>query len=185
MKTKLIILFALSTLSMMTFAQTKDTAQIQNAKNYMYKWKLGIDFKLPALSPEAIQIALVDFDPTEKFMQKFNMIYLTEKLKKAKDDEERTFQIIIGITVYWNNLFDVVKGSELYLLTPNPFILSSVANYSKPITKKWLVSKSFLLDNKPYCYIIPIELENGTNLDITLDTTNLISLTDIYNKIKK
>jgi len=37
MKTKLILLVALTTLSMMAVAQTKDTVRIQKAQNYMYK----------------------------------------------------------------------------------------------------------------------------------------------------
>jgi hypothetical protein len=185
MKTKLIILFALATLSMMIFAQTKDTAQLQKAQNYMYQWEVKIHFDLPALNPEAIQIGLLEFDPAEKFMQKFNMSYLTKQLEKAKNDTEKTLKINSSINVAWNRLFDVVKGSELYLLTKNVFVLSKVADYAKPKTKMWLVSKMFYLDGKPYCYVIPTELENGSKLQYTLDSTNLTSLTELFNKIKK
>jgi len=106
-------------------------------------------------------------------------------LKKAKNDTEKTLQINSGIKVTWDHLFDAVKGSELYLLTKNAFVLSNVADYAKPKTKMWLVSKMFYLDNKPYCYIIPLELENGTKLELTLNSTNLTSLTELYNRIKK
>ena len=185
MKTKLILLFALTTLSMMAVAQAKDTAQIQKAQNYMYKWEVKIKLDLPALNPEEIQIGILKSDPAEKFMQNFNMSYLTGLLKMAKNDTEKTVQINSGIKVVWNNLFTDVRRSELYLLKKDVFVLSTLADYSKPKTKIWLVSKMFYLDNKPYCYIIPIELENGSKLEFTLNSTNLTSLTDIYNKIKK
>jgi len=42
-----------------------------------------------------------------------------------------------------------------------------------------------MLDNKPYAYAVPLELENGSKLEITLNNANLISLTDLYEKLKK
>ena len=185
MKTKMIILLALTTLSMMAVAQTKDTAQIQQAQNYKYKWEIKIQLDLPALDPEEIQISMLKFDPAEKFKRNFNMSYLAGLLKTAKNDTEKTAQINSGIKVVWNNLFADVSRSKLYLLTKNVFVLSTLADYTKPKTKIWLVSKMFYLDNKPYCYIIPIELENGSKLEFTLNSKNLTSLTDLYNTIKK
>jgi len=185
MKTKLILLVALTTLSMMAVAQTKDTVQIQQAQNYMYKWEVKIRLDLPALNPEEIQIGMLKFDPAEKFMQNFNMSYLAGLLKMAKNDTEKTVQINSGIKVEWNNLFADVRRSELYLLKKDVFVLSTLADYTKPKTKIWLVSKMFYLNDKPYCYIIPMELENGSKLEFTLNTTNLTSLTDLYNKIRK
>ena len=184
MKTKLIILFALTTLSTMTFAQTKEIATIQKAQNYTYQWDVKIHFNLPELNPEAIQIGLLDFNPAEKFKQKFNLAYLTEQLKKTSDEKEKTLKTNVAIKVSWDRLFAGVRGSELYLLTKDVFVLSTVADNTKPKTKMWLVSKMFYLDSKPYCYIIPLELENGTKLEYTLNSTNLTSLTDMYHKIK-
>ena len=184
MKTKLIILFVLTTLSMMAISQIKETVPVQKPQNYTYQWNVKIHFNLPELNPEAIQIGLLDFDPAETFMQKFNMNYLTEQLKKANDEKEKTLKTNVAIKVSWDRLFAGVKGSELYLLTKDVFVLSTVADNTKPKAKKWLVSKMFYLDNKPYCYIIPLELENGTKLEYTLNSTNLTSLTDMYHKIK-
>ena len=185
MKTKLILLVALTTLSMMAVAQTKDTIRIQKAQNYMYKWEVKIRLDLQALNPEEIQIGMLKFDPAEKFMQNFNMSYLTGLLKMAKNDTEKTVQINSGIKVVWNNLFADVRRRELYLLKKNVFVLRTLADYTNPKTKIWLVSKMFYLNDKPYCYIIPMELENGSKLEFTLNTTNLTSLTDLYNKIRK
>ena len=185
MKTKLILLVALTTLSMMAVAQTKDTIRIQKAQNYMYKWEVKIRLDLQALNPEEIQIGMLKFDPAEKFMQNFNMSYLAGLLKMAKNDTEKTVQINSGIKVVWNNLFADVRRSELYLLKKDVFVLSTLADYTKPKTKIWLVSKMFYLNDKPYCYIIPMDLENGSKLEFTLNTTNLTSLTDLYNKIRK
>lgn len=183
MRTKMSILVVLTTLSLMTFAQTKDSTLANQV--YMHSWQASVKFDLPALDPEAIQVGLFEFDPIEKFTKNFDMTYLREQLKKAKDEKEKALYINSSIKVQWDNLFDIIKGSDLYLLTKNGFWLGTTSECSQPKTKKWFVSKLFLLDGKPYCYAVSLEIENGSKLEVTLDKTNLISLTDLYIKINK
>ena len=185
MKTKLIILSVMTFMSSMIFAQTKNDLTTKISTNYKTYWELNIKLDLPALDPEAIQIALLDFEPTEKFNLKFNMTYLEKQLKIAKDEKEKEMIINVECMVIWDLLFEKVKGSEMYLLTGQGTVLSRSANYSQPKMKIWLVSKEFMYNNKPYAYAIPLELENGSKLEITLNQSNLISLTDLYDKIKK
>jgi len=185
MKNKLVILIALTTMSFWTFAQIKDDSKIQNSSQYENYWEIQIKFNLPELNPEAIQICWLEFDPIEEFNKTLNLDYLTESLKKAKDENEKTLKINVLNKVTWDNLFNVVKGSEMYLLTNKGMILSSASDCKQPKNKKWLVTKVFNLDGKPYCYAIPFDLDNGSKLEVTLNKANLISLTDLYNKIKK
>jgi len=184
MKTKLIILVLLTSLSAITCTQKPDTTQTNPV--YKHEWQIKVNFNLPALEPEAIQVALVDFDPIAKFIKDFDITYLSEKLNKAKDEKEKASQINSSITVTWDlHIFDDVKGSDLYLLTKKEFFLTNVSNSAQQKKTKWLVSKYFNLDDKPYCYAIPLELENGSKLEVTVDSTNLISLKDLYSKMKK
>ena len=80
---------------------------------------------------------MLDFGRAEKFMQKFNMTYLTEQLKKTSDEKGKTLKTNIAVKVSWDHLFAGVKGSELYLLTKDVFVLSTVADNTKPKTKMW------------------------------------------------
>ena len=185
MKTKLIILSVMVFMSSLIFAQTKNELTTKISTNYKTYWELNIKFDLAALDPEAIQIALLDFDPTEKFNLKFNMNYLENQLKIAKDENEKEMKINVECMVIWDLLFNGVKGSEMYLLTGQGTVLSRAADYSQPRMKIWLVSKEFMFKNKPYAYAVPLELENGSKLEVTLNQENLISLTDLYDKIKK
>jgi hypothetical protein len=185
MKTKLIILSVMTFMSFALSAQTKNDSTNRISTNYKTHWSVKINFDLPALDPEAIQIAWLDFDPTVKFNSKFNTAYFGTQLRNAKDAKEKEMRIRIGCEVIWNLLFDVVKGSEMYLLTKQGNMLSVASDYSQPKIKKWLVSKEFMLDNKPYAYAVPIELENGSKLEITLNKSNLISLADLYEKLTK
>jgi hypothetical protein len=128
---------------------------------------------------------LLDFNPTEKFNLKFNTTYLEKQLKIAKDEKENELKINVQCMVIWDLLFDGVKGSEIYLLTGRGTVLSRAADYSQPKMKIWLVSKEFMFNNKPYAYAVPLEVENGSKIEVTFNQENLISLTDLYNKIKK
>ena len=181
MKTKLIILSVMTFMSSVIFAQTKNDSTNRSSTNYKTHWSVKINFNLPALDPEAIQIAWLDFDPTVKF----NAAHLGKQLRTAKDEKEKEMRIRIECEVIWNSLFEGVKGSEMYLLSRHANMLSLASDYSQPKIKKWLVSKEFMLDNKPYAYAVPLELENGSKLEITLNNANLISLTDLYEKLKK
>ena len=185
MKTRLIILTVLTAFSVITFAQTKTGTLTQGTSGQDFYWQIKVNFELTTLDPEAIQIGWIDADPTESFSQKFNMAYLTDKIKNAKDDKEKEMHINVEIDVTWNNLFSVVKGSDIYLLTKSGMTLAQSGTCAHLKTKKWLVSKVFYLDNKPYAYAIPFDIENGSKLEVTLDKSNLISLIDLYNKIKK
>ena len=182
MKNKLALFLALTTLSIVTFAQTKEeTATIQ----YENQWEIQIKLDMPELKPEAIQIAWLEFDPSEKFIKNFNFEILAENLKNAKDENEKTSYINSRQKSTWDKMFNVVKGDEIYLLTNNDLFLSSVSNCAQPKIKRWMVSKTFTIDDKYYCFAIPIDLENGTKLVVTMNKTNLISLTDLYNKLQK
>lgn len=169
----------------MIYAQNSDTINKKSLPTYAYKWELKINFHLPELNPEAIQIGLMQFDPSEKFMKDFDMKYLTEQLKNANDEKTKNMHINIQTVVTWDALFESVRGSELYLLSHNGTILSQAANYSNPKAKIWLVSKVFYLNEKPFAYAVPLNIENGATLEITLNNSNLISLIDLYKKIKK
>jgi len=185
MKTKLIILSVMTFMSSVIFAQTKNDSTNRISTNYKTHWSVKINFNLPALDPEAIQIAWLDFDPTVKFNSKLNATHLGTKLRAAKDEKEKEMRIRIECEVIWNSLFEGVKGSEMYLLSRHANMLSLASDYSQQKIKKWLVSKEFMLDNKPYAYAVPLELENGSKLEITLNNANLISLADLYEKLKK
>jgi hypothetical protein len=155
-----------------------------NQANSKYNWSVNLTFSLPDLNPEAIQWAVVDFDPIEKFIKDFNHGYLEKVLQNAKSENERNQQILVSIEVGWNFLFRGVEGNNVFLLTNKGSGFSQVSD-TKLAAKKWLVAKTFLIDGKPYCYAVPLNSENGANLQCRLDKTNMISLLDIFNdKIK-
>lgn len=184
MKTRIIIIIALTLLSSLTIGQTiKDTTD-QNKSSQDGTWEVDIKFDLPSLDPEAIQIGWFTYDPTYKFNFTFDNDYLNKQLKNAKDEKEKEISINAQIDYTWNNLFDIVKGSELYLLTKTGAMVKET-NCEQSKAYKWLVSKVFYIEDKPYAYIIPIKILNNSKQVVILNKDNLTSLMDLYKRIRK
>jgi hypothetical protein len=178
---KIILLFAL-------IAFTSICLKGQNTQSTtIYQWQVDISLKMPELTPEVIQYSIVDFNPLEKFIKEFNSDYLVTVLNAAKDEKEKKAQINISIEVGWDFLFYTVKGSDVFLLNNKGAIFSqsSVDSNTYKNAKKWLISKSFIIDGKPSCFAIPLNVDNGAKLKCVLNKSNMISLTEIYqNKIQ-
>jgi hypothetical protein len=183
-KTKIFILSAATFLALISCTQTKVDKKNDDQKNDDH-WEVKINFNLPKLNPQAIQVCTFDFEPTEKFIQTFNTDYYKEQMKKAKDENEKNKQTSAQIDVTWNFLFHEVTADNLYLLTNSQFYLAQSTNCKQPKTRVWLVSKMFYLSDKPYAYSMPLDVDKGAKLEVTLDSTNLTSLTDLYNKTKQ
>jgi hypothetical protein len=178
---KLVLLFSLVAFSSMCLKGQN------NQSSTIYQWEVEISFSLPKLTPEGIQYSVVDYNPIDTFIKDFNSEYLDNELKTAKDEKEKKCQINISIQVGWDHLFSTVKGSDVFLLTNKGATFSQLSDDSNTYhkVKKWLISKTFLIECKPYCFVIPLNTENGAKLKCELNKNNMISLTEIYqNKIQ-
>lgn len=51
--------------------------------------------------------------------------------------------------------------------------------------KRWVVSKTVQIDGKPACWCIPVEVETGKEVKVTLDKDNMFDLRAAYDKAMK
>lgn len=183
MKTKVLLILSII-ISSISYGQEKDS--LSNNKHNKH-WELAINLDLPKLNPEAIQICLFDFNPFEKYTKNFDLSYLNKVINEAKDENEKKIAKNSLISWEWDNLFKAVKGNDLSLLTRKGMILCQSSS-GECIQKKfsyWLVSKSFLIDEKPYCFAVSFDFNFGDSLKVTFDNSKLISLNDLFDKIQK
>ena len=148
------------------------------------EWKMTIIADIPTTDMHSIQFALLDFNPTETFVSEFSNEYLSEALKSAKNDEEKNVQITISTTVSWDFLFKKITADLLYQMNDkdtNYYGASEGSGTPHP-SNIWLTTKAFKIDGKPYCYAVPFVVSNGSNQTCKIDSTNLISLTEVYQK---
>lgn len=149
-------------------------------------WQMTIIADIPTTDRHAIQFAILEFNPTEAFVSEFSDEYLKEALKTAKTDEEKYVQITMATMVNWDILFKKVTADKLSLLNEKDTCYYSEAgsegimmSHSKNV---WLTSKAFTIDGKPYCYAVPFVISDGSHQTCKLDSTNLISLIEVYKK---
>jgi hypothetical protein len=147
-----------------------------------YEYRIKIITHIPATDRHSIQLAFLDFNPKEQFNKKFSTENLKETPKSAKTDEEKNVERTIFLMVNWDVMFKKVTGDNLFFMndkdtTGYGATRGMFAGHPKNI---WLTSKSFTINGKPYCYVIPFTVSNGSDLSCKLDSSNLISLNNLY-----
>jgi len=149
-------------------------------------WEMKIIADIPTTDRHAIQFAILEFNPTETFVSEFSDEYLKEALKTAKTDEEKDVQIKYATMVNWDMLFRKITADRLSLLNEKDTCYHSEVGSEGVVMShsenRWLTSKAFTIDGKPFCYAVPIVVSDGSNQTCKLDSTNLISLTEVYQK---
>jgi hypothetical protein len=145
-------------------------------------WQLKIVADLPITDRAAIQYAIVDFNPKEEFVKEVNSAHLQNTLKSTKTNNEKNPQITVAIVLKWDLLFNRVTADKLGLLNNKDtnYIRTTGGIFWGSSKKLWLVTKSFTIEGKPYCYVIPFVVSKGSSLSCKLDQTNLIPLTELY-----
>jgi hypothetical protein len=148
------------------------------------EWKMTIIADIPTTDKHSIQWAFLDFNPIEKFVKEFSGEYLNGALKAAKTDEEKDVQITIATTVSWDFLFKEITADLLSQMNDKDttYVGASEGSGTPHPRNIWLTTKAFKIDGKPYCYAVSFVISDGSNQTCILDSTNLISLTEVYQK---
>lgn len=140
-------------------------------------WRIDIKLDMPDLEPHAVQYAIFDTDPIPGFMKRVLMVrdFYHQKMDEAKDEDERQMWIHSGMRVAWDNGFEVVTGDLVYLLIGD-------AGYAStgPVGKKWIATKVVHIGGKPTCWLIPIEVKVGDDIDVVLNRDNTFDLVGLF-----
>ena len=146
------------------------------------EWKMTIIADIPKTDKHNIQWAILDFNQTEKFIGNFPKEDLRGALKSAKTDEEKDVRITSSIIMTWDTLFRDVTADKLYQMNDKDTNYYGAAEgAATPHPRNiWLTTKAFTINGKPYCYAVPFVVSGGSNQTCKMDSTNLISLTEIY-----
>ncbi len=144
-------------------------------------WGMELQLNVPRLKPEVVQWALFKEDPVPGYRQRLErgkVIYT--KILAETAEEDKQLAIACQMLACWNFGFSQIPGDLVYLLTRELNHSFSSDSYAG---KKWMVTKARFMDNKPVCWVIPIEAEIGERVDIKLSEENVFDLSEIYNEI--
>lgn len=150
------------------------------------EWKMTIIADIPTTGKQSIQYAILDFNPTEEFVRNLPKDDLldVDVLKSAIANDVKDVQMTSLIIAKWDFLFKKVTGDNLYQLNDKDTVdygawEGSLTSHPSNI---WLTTKAFTIDGKPYCYAVPFFVSDGSNQTCKMDSTNLISLIEVYEK---
>jgi len=134
---------------------------------------------------QGLAFAIVDFNPTVKFIREFD----TLNQKAAPDSAtDKNVKLINSLITSWDALFNKLPANDNFLMNSVDSL-----NYTKtggifvPLsTTWWVISKSFLIDGQPYCYVVQLAVKKGAIVSCKPDKSNLVLLTEVYkNQILK
>lgn len=148
------------------------------------KFDVELVASLPPSVDHVVAFAVVDFNPTEKFVKEYNSANQKAAPEASTNESGKNALIINSLMTNWDELFKDIPATDYFLMNS-----ADSVNYSKtggifvPLADNWWVmSKSFLIDGNPYCYVVKLEIKKGSKISCRPNKSNLVSLTEIYQK---
>jgi len=147
-------------------------------------WRIEIALDMPDSDPLVLQWAVFDKDPVPGFKDRVvrRRDYQLKHEQEAKDSAERKMLRWAGMKPNWDYGFKNVTGDKVYLLKS---VSDSYFASNAPDGKKWIVTKIVWINGEPVCWCLPIEVEKGKKIEITLNKDNVFPLTETYDKVMK
>ncbi len=164
-------------------------AKIQHLKDST--WQIRPSLNMPDLDPEAVQFAVLDFDPIDAYRKALTLD--AEKIQKDIGEEKNTLQrglrIRVHMTGAWDRLFNAVAGDQVHLLVPSTskkyesIVRSFVVSSNSSPGRKWVATKVVYKEDEPLCWCIPVEAVIGTSVDVELQVGNLLDIKSLFKEI--
>jgi hypothetical protein len=141
-------------------------------------WRLRLELADPELHPQAVQVALVDWDPLVAFAAQSERMsaFLESQLANATDDGERLRQRRSHVSVAWNMGFREVTGDELYLLAAESGGSGMSFTANTPDGPRWLIAKVRRIEGAPVCWSLPFKADRDQEASLTLTGANRLDL---------
>ena len=145
-----------------------------------------LDF--PDLYPQAVMYAVFDSDPRLDLPKRVEA--LRNLYAKAKQEVDKG----VLVSVAWDRAFDQIHGNQIYLAAPRDQVkkvidetgetlfrasrttVSIVGEEPQATTKKWLVSRSCMHENRPIAWCLPLELSAERPQTVVLTESGGIDL---------
>ena len=168
-KDKLIltVLLACLTRTCMLSAQDADVEQWKKTT-----WRINLNLDTPNLVPPAVQWTVLDKDAVPGFKARAKDMLNSQPRQTgqagdtAKEEMNRRSQLMVA----WEQGFRDVPGDKVYLLTSAPNLFSS----NGPGGSKWIITKIVQIKGKLLCWCIPVEVQTGKEVHITLSEQNAL-----------
>lgn len=146
-------------------------------------WRIQLNLDTPSLVPPAVQWAIFDKNPVRGFKAEVTRMqgYHRTRLEQAENEVQKELHRSSSMTVNWNWGFKEVSGREVHLLTSAPGRSHSICS-NGPDGKKWIVTKTVQIEGKPACWVIPVKVKTGEEIQVSLTEDNMFDLRAAFDK---
>ena len=149
------------------------------------KFDLQIVTNLTPAMEQGLTFAVVDFNPSERFVKDFDSL----KLQPGSGDATaKDAHLVNIITSNWDALFSKLPANDYFLMNSvDSLSYTKTGGLFVPLSETWwVISKAFLMEGQPYCYLVQLDVKKGSLVKCRPDKSNLVLLTGLYeNQILK
>lgn len=164
-------------------------ARIQHWKEST--WQIRPSLNMPDLDPEAVQFAVLDFDPVDAYRNALteDVEKIRKEIEEEKNASQRDLQQRIHMTGAWDRLFNAVTGDQVHLLVPKTskkyesIVRSFVVSSNSSPGRKWVATKVVYKEDEPLCWCVPVEAVIGASVDVELQVENLLDIKSLFEGI--
>ena len=154
-------------------------------------WQILPALDMPHLDPEAVQFAVLEEDPLERYKEVLqrNREVFQEKIDEEEDPARREILRRGQMAAAWDKVFASTTGEQLYLLVParsakyGNLVRTVVISSSGPAGRKWLTTKIAYQAERPVCWCLPLETAIGSRVEARLGRENVLDLQSIYEQM--
>ena len=154
-------------------------------------WQIRPSLNAPDLDPEAVQFAVLEFDPVDAFRKSLaeDVDKFRNELEEEPDATRRALQRKSHMTLTWDRLFNAVTGDQVHLLVPGTskryesIVRSFVVSSNSSPGRKWVVTKVVYREDEPLCWCIPVETAIGKSVDVELRRDNAFDFKKLFDEV--
>jgi len=174
-----------------SFFKSREEAMISSIEDFRKgSWGVHPELAAPDLFPPAVMFSIFDSDPRSKFRDTLHEM-------SAKQNEQ-VFDLPPGLTqqlmrqgllsAAWDGVFHEVRGDKIGLLSRNESSQTTseaaranrayavMIKSTEPPGRKWLVTRTVQHEGKAVCWCIPVDVQSGTTVNVSLTLENMIAL---------
>lgn len=153
-------------------------------------WGVHPVLDVPDLFPPAVMFGILDSDPHPKFTENFRRMSEKQKQHEIELQPPLTPDLMRQslLSAAWDAVFQEVPGNQIAMLIRNEgrpagsndaggamFYSVGIKSNGSPGTK-WLVTRATRFGGKAVCWCIPVDVEKGKTIDVSLSLQNMIAL---------
>jgi hypothetical protein len=145
---------------------------------------LYVKLDFPDTVPLVLQTALFEENPFNIYdtLVTNNKAFIESQFTPTDDTTLMQNKVVSAMTFYWDQIFQVVSGFEVSMITSRPkdFISYTIKD---PKEQMWVVTKTSFFNGYFVIWSLPIQIKGGKEYEVIMNKDNYLDLTGLFSYI--